>query len=135
MQTPECAGAWSLRGCVTAEIEGTADPRPLCGSSVADMAGIIQQVKMMLLLRLAEGDAMLDGIVLGGVGFSVVAWAGAVMLQWSPMLLRRGEWRAAEDLGQQRALGCQCSWRPTLANRPEVRHLNQHSQYGNCWTF
>lgn len=52
---------------------------------------------MMLLLRLAEGDALLDGIVLGGVGFSVVAWAGAVMLQWSPMLLRRGEWRAAEE--------------------------------------
>lgn len=26
MQTPECAGAWSLRGCVTAEMEGRADP-------------------------------------------------------------------------------------------------------------
>lgn len=59
MQTPECAGAWSLRGCVTAEIQGRADPRPLCDSSVADMAGIIQQVKIILLLRLTEGNVML----------------------------------------------------------------------------
>lgn len=58
MQTAECAGAWSLRGCVTAEMQGRADPKPLCGTSVADIAGIIQQVKIMLLLRLTEGDVM-----------------------------------------------------------------------------
>lgn len=42
---------------MTAEMQGRADPRPLCDSSVAE---IIQQVKMMLLLRLAEGDVMLE---------------------------------------------------------------------------
>lgn len=52
---------------------------------------------MMLLLRLAEGDVMLEATVLEGVGFSVVAWEGAVMLQWSPMLLRPGKWKAAEE--------------------------------------
>lgn len=35
-KTPECAGAWSLRGCVTAEMQGRADPRPLCSSCVAE---------------------------------------------------------------------------------------------------
>lgn len=57
MQKLEYAGDCSLRGCVTAEMQGRADPRPLCDSSVAE---IIQQVKMMLLLRLAEGDVMLE---------------------------------------------------------------------------
>ena len=37
MQNLECAGACSLRGCVTEEIQGRADPRPLCDSSVAEI--------------------------------------------------------------------------------------------------
>lgn len=35
--------------------------------------------------------------MLEGVGFSVAAWAAAAMLQWSPVLLRPGEWKAAEE--------------------------------------
>lgn len=40
---------------------------------------------------------MLEVTVLEGVGFSVAAWAAAAMLQWSPVLLRPGEWKAAEE--------------------------------------
>lgn len=40
---------------------------------------------------------MLESTVLAGVGFSVVAWTGAVMLQWSPVLLKPGEWKTAKE--------------------------------------